>query len=291
MSRAFKVSVIIPVYNAELYVRCAVESAIQLHEVGEVLLIEDKSPDNALEVCQQLEREYEKVKLVRHPNGENRGAGASRNLGIEKARCEYIAFLDADDWYLENRFAETKKVFEYDPTIDGVYESTGFYDEATQKLLLNRSTTLHKEVCYKDLLYRLLLPQTGRFTTNAITVKKELLLSVGLFDTSLKLHQDTHLWLKLAYFGKLIAGNIISPVAIRRVHGSNRIKNLNSESRKLLHYKVYLWFKNQKNVDKRAFRIIYKRYLLSSVDGNRTKAFAKGLLEVLKEPYLFKQNF
>ena len=77
-----KISVIIPVYNAEKYVSQAVESALQFNEVYEVVLIEDKSPDNALEVCRELAEKYDRVKLYQHPDKGNHGAGASRNLGI-----------------------------------------------------------------------------------------------------------------------------------------------------------------------------------------------------------------
>src|SRR5687768_1176577 len=106
----FKVSVIIPVYNAEKYLRGAVESAVNLEDVGEILLIEDKSPDNALQLCHQLAKEFDKVRVFTHPHGENKGAGASRNLGIEKSTLDYIAFLDADDWYLPNRFVKSKEI-------------------------------------------------------------------------------------------------------------------------------------------------------------------------------------
>ena len=51
----FRVSVIVPVYNAEAYLRRAVESAVYLEEVGEIILIEDQSPDNALAVALELE--------------------------------------------------------------------------------------------------------------------------------------------------------------------------------------------------------------------------------------------
>ena len=53
-----KISVIIPVYNAEKYVTAAVESALQFDEVCEVILIEDKSPDNALEICRKIGRSW-----------------------------------------------------------------------------------------------------------------------------------------------------------------------------------------------------------------------------------------
>ena len=63
----FKVSVIIPVYNAEKYIRKAVESALMQQETGEVILVEDKSLDNAFIICKQLVDENpDRVRLFRH---------------------------------------------------------------------------------------------------------------------------------------------------------------------------------------------------------------------------------
>jgi len=104
-----KVSVVIPAYNAEKLIIKAVESALQFKEVDEVLLVEDGSSDNTLDICKQLGNEYHKVKVYHHLNGINKGAGASRNLGIKKAANDYIAFLDADDYFLPNRFDAEKK--------------------------------------------------------------------------------------------------------------------------------------------------------------------------------------
>lgn len=75
-----KVSVVIPVYNAAPFVRDAVESALAQPETGEVILVEDGSLDDSLTVCRALAAENDRVKLYRHPNGENCGAGASRFL-------------------------------------------------------------------------------------------------------------------------------------------------------------------------------------------------------------------
>ena len=92
-----KISVIIPVYNAGKYVKSAVESALMQDETKGVILVEDGSPDNSLQVCRELAEKHEAVTLYRHPDHQNHGAGESRNFGIEKAACDYIAFLDADD--------------------------------------------------------------------------------------------------------------------------------------------------------------------------------------------------
>ncbi len=119
------ISVIIPVYNAEEFVVKAVESALQFPEVKEVLLIEDGSPDDALQVCQKLEADYDRAKLLQHPEKGNHGAGASRNLGLAIAACDYIAFLDADDFYLPNRFMADKKIFPENLAADFVYNAIG----------------------------------------------------------------------------------------------------------------------------------------------------------------------
>lgn len=90
------ISIIVPVYNGEKYLRECIDSIICQKEVPiEVLLIDDGSTDSSLEIC----REYEKIDsriVVIHK--ENTGVSDTRNLGIEIARGEYIMFVDADDF-------------------------------------------------------------------------------------------------------------------------------------------------------------------------------------------------
>ncbi len=232
----FKASVIIPVYNAEQYIRKAVESAISLEEVGEVLLIEDKSPDNALAICRQLVKECEKVKLYQHPNGENRGAGASRNLGIQMAKFDFVAFLDADDYFLPNRFEKASSILTENPEIDGVYEPVGVHFYSTvgrSNFMRNKglSDDLADAYCtnfknsYKgeDVFDAFISGRDGHFCTDGIIVKKRVFEKAGIFDESLRLHQDTELWIRIAYYGHLVPGESDRPVAVRGVHDENRI--------------------------------------------------------------------
>lgn len=125
----FRVSVIIPVYNAGPFIRQAVESALAQPETAEVVLVEDNSPDDSLAACQKLAREYPQVRLFQHPGGINRGAGPSRNLGIINSTRDFIAFLDADDFYLPGRFTVVRQVFAERPDCDGVYEAVGMHFE------------------------------------------------------------------------------------------------------------------------------------------------------------------
>jgi len=89
-------SVIMPVYNVERYLEASVNSVLnQTFTDFELILIDDASPDNCGEICDRLAERDKRVKVIH--NTVNSGAGLSRNFGIEKAKGEYILFVDSDD--------------------------------------------------------------------------------------------------------------------------------------------------------------------------------------------------
>lgn len=281
----FKVSVIVPVYNAENFLEDAVESAVHLDTVREVILVEDASPDNALAICKQLEKKYKKVKLYRHPNNENRGAGASRNLGIEKANSDYIAFLDADDWYEPNRF-EVEEQLLPNNEVDGVYGATGFYYESSKSKDTTKLTTISETIRPEDLLFEFVKPNGGRFTTDAITYNRVFLLSIGLFQTDLRLHQDSELFIRSLVQGNLVNGICDRPIAFRRVHPNNRISNPNKDNHIRYFKKVvdYL-MQSEKRVEKRVLRVLLKSLIISLSEGNDPWSRAKVVLTfALRKP-------
>ena len=240
-----KISIIIPVYNAEKYLEEAVNSALNQEDVKEIILVEDGSSDNSLYVCKKLEKKHKEVKLFRHPGGVNMGAGETRNLGLKKASQEFIAFLDADDFYLNNRFRKTKEIFEK-KNADGVYEAIGacFEDLQSEDIWKIKNgkklTTLAKEVDPDDLFEFLILGRKGHFHLDGLTIKKEILdSSLGLFEKKLRISQDTHFCLKLSLIKKLYQGSIEKPVATRRVHAENRITQV--ESKNMIAIQNDLW--------------------------------------------------
>lgn len=91
-----KVSVIIPIYNAEKYLRRCVDSVLkQDFEDFELLLVDDGSKDLSGNICDEYAKQDARVRVI---HKENSGVSDSRNLAISKARGEYLQFLDSDDW-------------------------------------------------------------------------------------------------------------------------------------------------------------------------------------------------
>lgn len=245
------ISVIIPVYNAERFLKKAVESALQFESVREVILVEDGSPDNALALCCQLEQEYNRVKVHRHPNGENRGAGASRNLGLKKAKQAYIAFLDADDFYLPNRFDMDKQVFAQHADADGCYNAIGVhynskkaqkeFDKTFGKIKL---TTVRENLAPIELFPKLIgmHKNIGYFHLDGLTLKKRALAKIdGWFNEDLRLHQDTDFIFRAAYYNNLYPSSITQPVSLRGVHEVNRITATRNNKDQTKKNQILLW--------------------------------------------------
>ena len=250
----FKVSVIIPVYNAELYIEQAVASAVNLVEVGEIILIEDGSKDNSLSICEELVVRFDKIKLLTHENNENKGASESRNLGIRSAIFPFVSFLDADDVYDVSRFRMDKSILASNNTIDGVYSAVGYLDEEDGKMFY-----LRKVISPNELFHFLLIGTYGHFHTNGITLRKSVFDDVGYFSSQLILHQDSEMWLRIALKKKLISGDLKNPVALIRRHEGNRIwKGQNYSTKYLLYVTFYNWVLNQ-NISKYDLFLLLRR--------------------------------
>lgn len=252
-----KVSVIIPVFNAEPFVERAVNSALAERQTAEVILIEDGSKDGSLDVCQRLADEHERVRLLQHENGKNSGAAASRNLGMKCATQEYIALLDADDFFLPGRFDKAEYLFDNITVCDGVYGAVGieFLDGPSEAQWLAspmhdvKLTTMTSEISPDDLLHSLLRGREGRFHIDGLVFKKKLLERSGMMNEKLaSMHEDTDFIFRLAMAGRLYPGQLSSPVAVRFVHGGNRISAKRSMQKQFsdrlkMHMETYRWCK------------------------------------------------
>lgn len=243
-----KVSVIIPLYNAGKFIESAVKSALNQEETGEVIIIEDGSKDNGLEISRDIILKYDRVKLYTHENNENLGAAASRNLGIIKAKYDFIAFLDADDFFLPNRFKRTKVVFDKHPDSDGVYEAIGVFFENKldrkefKKSGLHEITMVKKTIDPKNLFKSFLKGGAGGyFSLVGFTAKKKIFYDISFFDENMKMFEDTFLILKFSAKSNLYPGELLEPIALRRVHNENRITRQLNDANSTTKLLILFW--------------------------------------------------
>ncbi len=105
-----KLSVIIPVYNVEKYIKKCLDSVF-IQDVAcdeyEVIVVDDGSPDNSMEIVKYFATEFKNLKII---SQKNQGLSAARNAGMRIAKGEYIWFVDSDDWIEENCLQEIFKI-------------------------------------------------------------------------------------------------------------------------------------------------------------------------------------
>lgn len=115
MNHSPAISIIIPVYKAEKYIRKCMDSLLaQTFSDYEILLIDDGSPDGSGEICDEYETKDSRVRVFHKDNG---GVSRARNLGIDNALGQWVVFVDSDDW-VEPNYLQTM----YEATANGPVE-------------------------------------------------------------------------------------------------------------------------------------------------------------------------
>lgn len=105
-----KVSVIIPVYKVEKYLKRCIESVVnQSYKNIEIILVNDGSPDKCGEICDAYARIDSRIKVIHKENG---GLSSARNAGLDIASGEYIMFVDSDDWISEDTLEKLNRYIE-----------------------------------------------------------------------------------------------------------------------------------------------------------------------------------
>jgi glycosyltransferase involved in cell wall biosynthesis len=137
MLNSIKVSIIVPVYNAEhTIIKCCDSIATQTYENLEIWLVDDGSTDGSFRLCKQLQMNDIRFNVIHKENG---GVSSARNAGIKNATGDYVTFIDSDDYispdYIEKMVCENQDA---DLIISGIQvsemqiQSTGF---SRQKML------------------------------------------------------------------------------------------------------------------------------------------------------------
>lgn len=142
------VSVIIPVYNAEKYLEEAVDSVLsQTYRDLELIIIDDCSKDNSLEIARSYEQSDARVRVI--AGEKNQGVARVRNRGVQEARGEYIALLDSDDVWRKDKLERQLRLIE-SKGAQIAYCSYDFMDENGKSVL--KPFTVLEQTDYRKML-------------------------------------------------------------------------------------------------------------------------------------------
>ncbi|PFP29503.1 hypothetical protein COJ96_10165 [Bacillus sp. AFS073361] len=153
-----KISIIVPVYKVELYIRECIDSILsQTFTDFELILINDGSPDNCGEICEEYGRRDKRVQVIHRQNG---GPSSARNLGINVAKGDYLAFVDSDDTIESNMYEKMYALGleqEADIIACGYFEINHFSNETLKLISPLGSKSIIKGKQIKEDLEALLL--------------------------------------------------------------------------------------------------------------------------------------
>lgn len=192
---AQQISVIIPLYNKEAEVERALRSIIeQSLTPREIIIVDDGSTDNSAAIVERIitETPNANIRLIRQKNA---GVSAARNRAITEAAGEYVALLDADDYWLSGYIAEVCRLMEYYPTADCY--STAF--DIASNNQRHRANTSQQEGYINPATEAL----QGRYPIipSTATLRRSTLLSIGGFPEGMRLGEDQWVWIRLVATG------------------------------------------------------------------------------------------
>lgn len=186
------VSVVITCYNEEEYIGESVKSVINQTRydlIDKLIVVDDGSKDRSGSIVKNIEEKNPKVEYIYQ---KNKGLPGARNTGLERCTGDYIALLDGDDIWLDQKIERQIQVIEKYPDVGLVYSD--FYLFGMKK---KRASPNQYKYSDGDVLERFFL-EDGPIVPSTVLINSECFETVGKFDPELLRGQDTDLWLRIA---------------------------------------------------------------------------------------------
>jgi len=187
-----RVSVTIPVYNAERFISETIESVIsQTYTDWEIVAVDDGSKDGSLEILRAFEKRLpEKIRVF---SKKNSGVALARNTGIEGSKGEYIALLDHDDLWMPGKLERQVKLLDSNKEIGLVYSDAYLFRERESRTRTAFSTLKP----FRGRVFDKLLWENFIVVSTAV-IRREAFNKVGMFDPKYRICEDYDLFLRVA---------------------------------------------------------------------------------------------
>lgn len=209
-----EVSVVIPTYNAEFFISDTINSVLnQTYKDFEIILVDDGSTDNTDRIVAQ--QHAGKVKYIRQKNS---GVSSARNKAISMTKGDFIAFIDCDDIWLENKLEAQVSILKKSKELGLVFSNAYILDEKGRRLKdFFKIVRPHSGMVFNKLVQDNFIPML------TAVVKREALDRVGLFDPRYKIAEDWDIFLRIARVYPVTYIN--QPLAEYRIHKYSHSKN------------------------------------------------------------------
>ena len=222
-----KISVIIPVYNAEKFIEQCVSSINSTS--AEIILVDDGSKDESLRICKELANKNKNIKVFHQ---ENQGPASARRVGAEKASRDYVMFLDCDDCYEHNTISRVAEIiekynepdlirFRYKKIPHG-YDQYEYFPEA-EKFIEKKD--------FKALVYPMFL--NGYMLNNVCVncVKREIVTNCCLYEKDMQLRYGEDLILNLNIFSNVQNAVFINDILYDYIFKADSATNTQDQKR------------------------------------------------------------
>ncbi|MEG0603988.1 MAG: glycosyltransferase [Acinetobacter sp.] len=212
------VTVIIPCYNHEKYIKESIQSVIdQTYSRLELIVIDDGSKDNSVQKIEEMrlacEQRFEHFQFI---FGENRGLSKTLNQGLSLARGEYFSIVASDDIMLPEKTAIQVDAFKKDPLITAVFGAHQYIDDESHVISVKKA--VYREFSFQEIFYH-----QHDIPASSQMIKLNLLREIGGYNENTKV-EDWDLWLRLTEAGaKLVY--IPDVIVGYRMHDSNLSKD------------------------------------------------------------------
>lgn len=229
------VSVVVPVFNGEKYLRQTVESVLaQTYQAIEVVAVDDGSTDSSPEI---LTGYGPPIRVIRQSNA---GVGAARTRGAEESLGEFVCFLDQDDWWEPLKIAKQVACFRSDERIGLVHTDVAYFDSDREEFVPCPNPNARPQDLAGECYERLLLGNP--ICNSAVMVRRRDLIAAGAFDRRVAGNtvQDYEMWLRVSRSARL--GFVADQATFFRLHSEQGHKDRRAMLNEEL--KVLLWHKS-----------------------------------------------
>ncbi|MEZ5308787.1 MAG: glycosyltransferase family 2 protein [Pyrinomonadaceae bacterium] len=289
MESAPIVSVIIPFYNREEFLSEAIESVLaQTIDSWELILVDDGSSDRGPAIAESYRDQYpDKVRIIGHSGGENRGASASRQFGIEVSNGEYVTFLDSDDVFLPDSLKLQIEGFTESPEADAVcgtllcwYSWSENADHTERDFKIDLMLNPGNVYSPPDLFIHNLGFGGSKPGIGCVMLKRRFAVDCGVFSEKYKYAwEDQVFWAKVSLHGRILVLDEV--LAKYRQHPASTCSVESQNGRDIESMKIFLsWLESyveQSGIDNPS--------VLSAVKAFRRKVNLEARISLLKQIY------